>query len=230
MDRDQSEAKSDTARPMASGGGSAESGIFVLKAPTQYDFTLRGGAKISAHTPFRTILENIDTGESFSPVGGDIGLGTGTTYSIQAATSLLLPAGRYRWQSAIQPTNVATLAGATLRGDWTDGAGRTFVVHGTRRAFSCTSGREGVQVFARGFVTCQSQPGERIRAIVLVSDQATNTSYPISEFEATQPVDSKDIGVVPYVLQKDHLYVTGLQVEYDGAAAISCRLEQSFSS
>jgi hypothetical protein len=209
-------------------GGYAESGIFVLKSRAQYQFHLRGASKIARDSSVVSILRNLTTNNTIDICGANIGVDANTRFVIESAATLLLEPGTYTWQSRVKTPGGAAIGDSSLQGEWAQTPSREMVTRGAKEAFSLMSGTNGLNVFARGYVSCQLVPGESIDASVIVTDLTTGQSLPPSQLHWDQPLTDKEIGAVPYLLAAGHTYQAKVKIVYSGNAQVSCRLAQAF--
>lgn len=217
--------KSDAIDTLAT-GGPATAGLFELKAPVQYLFSTRGGAKLGRGSRLVTRLSSLSAGRTWDVCGADAGLGMSDRYAIQAHASLLLDPGIYNWISEIRPNPADQIDEISLTASVAHSP-EVPETRGVREAFSIMSGPQGRKVFARGLVEAAIGPGEYLSAHVTVRNLTTNQVFDSGLLELIGSTNGPvSTGVVPYVVTANQLFLATLKINYAGAGRVACLLRQ----
>lgn len=206
----------------------ATSGLLEFRSPVQYNFSLRCSAKLELGSSVVTLLHDVARGATSEICGAGLGRPGGSLYNAPSTTSRWLQPGRYRWMTKFNAAAGTDVESATLQAEWAQSPLTEFQTVGADFAFAQLSAAADRDVFAVGFVTVRSQAGERVRARLSVIDRTTNQAYPPSELDEELPQEATRLGAIPYRLLAGHLYEARVQIEYGGAAEMSCRLVQKY--
>jgi hypothetical protein len=211
-----------------SSGSVAESGIFELVQPTRLQYHVVGAVQAEAGTTLQAVLFDTARGQEIPVCGASVGAGAAERFVVRGASSLALEPGLYRWQSRLRPMPLpasgAAAAAARLSAMWAQSP-EPLETHGTTEAWSTLGGVAGEAWRARGLVTVRAE-GETVVGRLVVTDLATNQpAGPPSEFNLVAPMQDKDVGFVPYVLQAGRRYLARLTVQCNAAA--TCRIVQA---
>lgn len=204
-------------------GSVAESGLFELRASMQLQYHVEGSVNCEPGATLVALLRDHTRNQELRVCGAAIGTGVANRFLVRGAASLLLDPGVYGWQSRLLSPAGSTLAGPRLSGLWLQSP-EPLETFGTTEAYSVMSGVAGKNWAARGYVTVRA-PGQSVYARLLVTDLATGQPVgPPSELNLGSPMQDKDVGYVPYVMQGGGRYEARLIVECE--AEVSCRLLQ----
>lgn len=207
-----------------SSGSLAESGIFEIVQPLRMQYHVTGAVQGEPGTRLRAVLFDQARGQEIPACGASVGAGAARRFAIRGASSLVLEPGLYRWQSRLLSAPGASPAAARLSAMWAQSP-EPLETHGTNEAWSTLGGPAGERWNARGLVTVPAE-GEVVLARLVVTDLATNQPVgPPSEFSLLSPMQDKDVGVVPYVLQAGRRYLARLTVQCNAPA--TCRIVQA---
>jgi len=205
-------------------GSVAESGLFEVLAPRQVQYHVEGSVSCESGVLLRALLRDYTRDQELSVCGARVGSGTKERFVLRGAASLLLDPGIYGWQSRLIAPAGISLEAPRLSGFWAQNP-EPLETRGTTEAYSIIGGAGGENWNARGYVTVLA-PGEPVYARLVVTDLSSNKPVgPPSELALGSPMQDKDVGFVPYVLEGGKRYEARLTVEC--RAAVNCRLLQS---